>query len=91
MPAAVALSGIVRSGREYRASGARILREAETSGVVRAHGSRGRSGSAGWWVETLARLVGDGFGTLLFWPVDTATGRVELLAGDLVAHVRRCA
>jgi hypothetical protein len=35
--------------------------------------------------------VGDGFGTLLFWPVDTATGRVELLAGDLVAHVRRCA
>jgi len=33
--------------------------------------------------------VDDGFDTLVFWPVDTAPGQVELLAGDGVPHVRR--
>jgi alkanesulfonate monooxygenase SsuD/methylene tetrahydromethanopterin reductase-like flavin-dependent oxidoreductase (luciferase family) len=47
------------------------------------------AGSADWWVETLAGFVDDGFDTLVFWPVDTEPGQVELLAGDVVPHVRR--
>jgi alkanesulfonate monooxygenase SsuD/methylene tetrahydromethanopterin reductase-like flavin-dependent oxidoreductase (luciferase family) len=47
------------------------------------------AGSAEWWVETLAGFVDDGFDTLVFWPVDTAPGQVELLAGDVVPHLRR--
>jgi alkanesulfonate monooxygenase SsuD/methylene tetrahydromethanopterin reductase-like flavin-dependent oxidoreductase (luciferase family) len=47
------------------------------------------AGSADWWVETLAGFVDDGFDTLVFWPVDTAPGQVELLAGDVVPHLRR--
>jgi alkanesulfonate monooxygenase SsuD/methylene tetrahydromethanopterin reductase-like flavin-dependent oxidoreductase (luciferase family) len=47
------------------------------------------AGSADWWVETFAGFVGDGFDTLVFWPVDPAPGQVELLAGDVVPHLRR--
>jgi alkanesulfonate monooxygenase SsuD/methylene tetrahydromethanopterin reductase-like flavin-dependent oxidoreductase (luciferase family) len=47
------------------------------------------AGSADWWVETLAGFVDDGFDTLVFWPVDLAPGQVELLAGDVVPHLRR--
>ena len=49
------------------------------------------SGKAGdyWWVETLAGFVDDGFDTIAFWPVDMAPGQVELLAGDVVPHLRR--
>jgi alkanesulfonate monooxygenase SsuD/methylene tetrahydromethanopterin reductase-like flavin-dependent oxidoreductase (luciferase family) len=47
------------------------------------------SGSPDWWVETLAGFVDDGFDTLVFWPVDTAPGQVELLAGEVVAQFRR--
>jgi alkanesulfonate monooxygenase SsuD/methylene tetrahydromethanopterin reductase-like flavin-dependent oxidoreductase (luciferase family) len=47
------------------------------------------AGSADWWVETLGGFVADGFDTLVFWPVDTAPGQVELLAGDVVPHVHR--
>jgi alkanesulfonate monooxygenase SsuD/methylene tetrahydromethanopterin reductase-like flavin-dependent oxidoreductase (luciferase family) len=47
------------------------------------------AGSADWWVETLAGFVDDGFDTLVFWPVDTAPDQVELLAGDVVPHLRR--
>jgi alkanesulfonate monooxygenase SsuD/methylene tetrahydromethanopterin reductase-like flavin-dependent oxidoreductase (luciferase family) len=47
------------------------------------------AGSADWWVETLAGFVDDGFDTLVFWPVDTAPGQVELLASDVVPHLRR--
>jgi alkanesulfonate monooxygenase SsuD/methylene tetrahydromethanopterin reductase-like flavin-dependent oxidoreductase (luciferase family) len=47
------------------------------------------AGSPDWWVETLAGLVDDGFDTLVFWPVDTAPGQVELLAGDVAPHLRR--
>jgi alkanesulfonate monooxygenase SsuD/methylene tetrahydromethanopterin reductase-like flavin-dependent oxidoreductase (luciferase family) len=46
------------------------------------------AGSADWWVETLAGFVADGFDTLVFWPVDTVPGQVELLAGDVVPRVR---
>jgi alkanesulfonate monooxygenase SsuD/methylene tetrahydromethanopterin reductase-like flavin-dependent oxidoreductase (luciferase family) len=46
------------------------------------------AGSAGWWVETLAGFVDDGFDTLVFWPVDTVPGQVELLAGDIAPQLR---
>jgi alkanesulfonate monooxygenase SsuD/methylene tetrahydromethanopterin reductase-like flavin-dependent oxidoreductase (luciferase family) len=38
------------------------------------------SGPAGWWAETLAGFVDDGFDTIVFWPVDPSPGQVELLA-----------
>ena len=47
------------------------------------------AGSSEWWVETLAGFVDDGFDTLVFWPVTTVPGQVELLAGDVVPHLRR--
>ncbi len=47
------------------------------------------AGWADWWVETLAGVVDDGFDTLVFWPVDPAPGQLELLAADVVPHVRR--
>jgi alkanesulfonate monooxygenase SsuD/methylene tetrahydromethanopterin reductase-like flavin-dependent oxidoreductase (luciferase family) len=47
------------------------------------------AGPADWWVETLAGFVDDGFDTLVFWPVDTTPGQVELLAGEVVPHLRR--
>jgi alkanesulfonate monooxygenase SsuD/methylene tetrahydromethanopterin reductase-like flavin-dependent oxidoreductase (luciferase family) len=46
------------------------------------------SGPAGWWVETLAGFVDDGFDTLVFLPVDTSPGQVELLARDVVPQLR---
>jgi alkanesulfonate monooxygenase SsuD/methylene tetrahydromethanopterin reductase-like flavin-dependent oxidoreductase (luciferase family) len=47
------------------------------------------AGSAGWWVETLAGFVDDGFDTIVFWPVDMTPGQVELFAGDVVPHLRQ--
>ena len=47
------------------------------------------AGSPSWWVETLAGFVEDGFDTLIFWPVDSAPGQVELLAEEVAPHVRR--
>ena len=46
------------------------------------------SGSADWWVETLAGFVDDGFDTLVFWPVETVPDQVALLAGEVVPHLR---
>jgi alkanesulfonate monooxygenase SsuD/methylene tetrahydromethanopterin reductase-like flavin-dependent oxidoreductase (luciferase family) len=46
------------------------------------------AGPADWWVETLAGFVEDGFDTLVFWPVDTVPGQVELLAGEIVPQLR---
>ncbi len=46
------------------------------------------AGPADWWVETLTGFVDDGFDTLVFWPVDTSPGQVEMLAGDVVPAVR---
>jgi alkanesulfonate monooxygenase SsuD/methylene tetrahydromethanopterin reductase-like flavin-dependent oxidoreductase (luciferase family) len=47
------------------------------------------AGPPDWWVETLAGFVDDGFDTLVFWPVDPVPGEVELLAAEVVPHVRR--
>jgi alkanesulfonate monooxygenase SsuD/methylene tetrahydromethanopterin reductase-like flavin-dependent oxidoreductase (luciferase family) len=49
------------------------------------------AGPAGWWVETFAGFVVDGFDTLIFWPVDAEPGQVELLAGDVAPQLRRTA
>jgi alkanesulfonate monooxygenase SsuD/methylene tetrahydromethanopterin reductase-like flavin-dependent oxidoreductase (luciferase family) len=46
------------------------------------------AGPPGWWVETLAGFVADGFDTLVFWPVTDAADQVELLAGDVVPQLR---
>ena len=46
------------------------------------------AGPPNWWVDTLAGFVADGFDTLVFWPVDTDPGQVELLAGEVVPHLR---
>jgi alkanesulfonate monooxygenase SsuD/methylene tetrahydromethanopterin reductase-like flavin-dependent oxidoreductase (luciferase family) len=46
------------------------------------------AGPPGWWVETLAGFVADGFDTLVFWPVDTAPDQVELLAAEVVPGLR---
>ena len=46
------------------------------------------AGPVGWWVETLAGFVDDGFDTLVFWPVDDTPRQVELLAGDVVPELR---
>jgi hypothetical protein len=40
------------------------------------------AGPAAWWVETLIGFVDDGFDTLVFWPLDTEPGQVELPVGD---------
>jgi hypothetical protein len=45
-------------------------------------------GPLDWWVDTLGGFVADGFDTLVFWPVDTAPGQVELLAGEVVSRLR---
>jgi alkanesulfonate monooxygenase SsuD/methylene tetrahydromethanopterin reductase-like flavin-dependent oxidoreductase (luciferase family) len=46
------------------------------------------AGPRDWWVDTLADFVADGFDTLVFWPVDRAPDQVELLAGEVVPHLR---
>jgi hypothetical protein len=56
---------------------------------VQISGREPLAGPADWWVETLAGFVDDGFDTLVFWPVDTTSGQVELLARDVVPHLRR--
>ena len=47
------------------------------------------AGPAEWWVETLAGFMEDGFYTLVFWPVDTAPGQVQLMAGDVAPALHR--
>jgi alkanesulfonate monooxygenase SsuD/methylene tetrahydromethanopterin reductase-like flavin-dependent oxidoreductase (luciferase family) len=47
------------------------------------------AGPADWWVQTLTGFVDDGFDTFVFWPVHTTPDQVELLAGEIVPHVRR--
>jgi alkanesulfonate monooxygenase SsuD/methylene tetrahydromethanopterin reductase-like flavin-dependent oxidoreductase (luciferase family) len=42
------------------------------------------AGPPEWWAETLTRFAGDGFDTLVFWPVDPSPGQVELLAHEVV-------
>jgi alkanesulfonate monooxygenase SsuD/methylene tetrahydromethanopterin reductase-like flavin-dependent oxidoreductase (luciferase family) len=42
------------------------------------------AGPAAWWSETLVGFVEDGFDTIVFWPIDTSPGQVELLMGEVV-------
>lgn len=42
------------------------------------------AGPAEWWAETLTRFAGDGFDTLVFWPVDPSPHQVELLVAEVV-------
>ena len=42
------------------------------------------AGPPGWWAETLAGFQGDGFDTLIFWPVDPTPSQVELFANEVV-------
>ena len=46
------------------------------------------AGPPDWWVDTLAGFVADGFDTVVFWPVETAPDQVELLAAEVVPHLR---
>jgi alkanesulfonate monooxygenase SsuD/methylene tetrahydromethanopterin reductase-like flavin-dependent oxidoreductase (luciferase family) len=49
------------------------------------------AGPPDWWVDTLAGFVADGFDTLVFWPVETTPGQVELLAAEVVPGLRAAA
>ncbi len=42
------------------------------------------AGPPSWWAETLAGFVGDGFDTIVFWPVDPSPAQVELLISEVV-------
>jgi alkanesulfonate monooxygenase SsuD/methylene tetrahydromethanopterin reductase-like flavin-dependent oxidoreductase (luciferase family) len=42
------------------------------------------AGPPRWWAETLLGLAGDGFDTLVFWPVDPSARQVELFADEVV-------
>jgi hypothetical protein len=42
------------------------------------------AGPPGRWVETRLCLAGDGFDTLVFWPVDPSARQVELFADEVV-------
>jgi alkanesulfonate monooxygenase SsuD/methylene tetrahydromethanopterin reductase-like flavin-dependent oxidoreductase (luciferase family) len=46
------------------------------------------AGPPEWWVETISDFFDDGFDTFVFWPVDAHPGQVELLARDVVPHLR---
>jgi len=46
------------------------------------------AGPPDWRVDTLGGFDADGFATLVFWPVDTTTGQVELLASDVAPRLR---
>ncbi|HWF54661.1 MAG TPA: LLM class flavin-dependent oxidoreductase [Solirubrobacteraceae bacterium] len=45
------------------------------------------AGPAGWWLETIAGFVQDGFDTIVFWPVDPSPGQVELLISEIVPQL----
>jgi alkanesulfonate monooxygenase SsuD/methylene tetrahydromethanopterin reductase-like flavin-dependent oxidoreductase (luciferase family) len=45
------------------------------------------AGPAGWWVETIAGFVEDGFDTIVFWPVDTSPEQVERLIADVLPQL----
>jgi alkanesulfonate monooxygenase SsuD/methylene tetrahydromethanopterin reductase-like flavin-dependent oxidoreductase (luciferase family) len=42
------------------------------------------SGPPEWWAETITSLAGDGFDTIIFWPVERSPRQVELLASDVL-------
>jgi hypothetical protein len=45
------------------------------------------SGAPGWWAETIAGFVADGFDTIVFWPVDPSPRQVELLIADVAPQL----
>ncbi len=45
------------------------------------------AGPPDWWVETLSGFAGDGFDTLVFWPVDASPEQVELFTRDVVPQL----
>jgi alkanesulfonate monooxygenase SsuD/methylene tetrahydromethanopterin reductase-like flavin-dependent oxidoreductase (luciferase family) len=45
------------------------------------------AGPAGWWIETIAGFVEDGFDTIVFWPVDPSPGQVERLIAEVVPQL----
>jgi alkanesulfonate monooxygenase SsuD/methylene tetrahydromethanopterin reductase-like flavin-dependent oxidoreductase (luciferase family) len=45
------------------------------------------AGPAGWWVQTIAGFIEDGFDTIVFWPVDPSPGQVELLITEVVPFI----
>jgi alkanesulfonate monooxygenase SsuD/methylene tetrahydromethanopterin reductase-like flavin-dependent oxidoreductase (luciferase family) len=45
------------------------------------------AGPPGWWVETIAGFMDDGFDTIVFWPVDPSPGQVERLIGEVVPQL----
>jgi len=45
------------------------------------------AGPAGWWVETIAGFVEDGFDTIIFWPVDTSLEQVERLIAEVLPQL----
>jgi alkanesulfonate monooxygenase SsuD/methylene tetrahydromethanopterin reductase-like flavin-dependent oxidoreductase (luciferase family) len=47
------------------------------------------AGPAGWWVETIAGFLADGFDTFVFWPAAPTTEQVDLFARDVVPQLRR--
>jgi alkanesulfonate monooxygenase SsuD/methylene tetrahydromethanopterin reductase-like flavin-dependent oxidoreductase (luciferase family) len=83
----------VLSTDELRAGNERIDTAAADAGrdpreirrVLNLQGVIGESRTPpGWWAETLTGFAGDGFDTLVFWPVDPSPRQVELLAGEVV-------
>jgi hypothetical protein len=42
------------------------------------------AGPPEWWGEALAGFAGDGFDTLVFWPIDPSREQVELFASEVV-------
>ena len=47
------------------------------------------AGPPGWWIETIAGFVADGFDTIIFWPVDPSPSQVERLIAEVVPVVSR--
>jgi alkanesulfonate monooxygenase SsuD/methylene tetrahydromethanopterin reductase-like flavin-dependent oxidoreductase (luciferase family) len=45
------------------------------------------AGPAGWWAETIAGFVEDGFDTIVFWPVDTSPEQVQRLIAEVLPQL----
>jgi hypothetical protein len=45
------------------------------------------AGPAGWWIETLAGFVEDGFDSLIFRPVDASPDQVEQFAAEVMPRL----
>jgi hypothetical protein len=79
-----------RVGDRHRCEAPRVFhgQDALAEEDLRRYAGEPLAGPPGWWVETLAAFVADGFDTLVFWPVDTAPAQVELLVAEVLPDVR---